>query len=105
MELRSHPLMCYRTVRNWPPTWVERRAGIGGEELRGEIGVLKEVVPSILFPGGSRFFLIVEHENKQYIGCLIFDDATFCQEIFRIVRTHIGWRIADVGSLDVSHLL
>jgi hypothetical protein len=78
---------------------------MGGEELRGEIGVLKEIVPSILFPSSSRFFLIMEHEDKEYMGCLIFDDASFCRDIFRILRAHTGSTIADIGGLDVSCLL
>jgi hypothetical protein len=44
MKLRTHPFMSYRGVSNWPPVWVgtNRRH----EPLKGEVGVLKDVVPS-----------------------------------------------------------
>jgi hypothetical protein len=95
--------MSYRGVANWPPAWVSR----GREkqrELRGEIGVLRDIIPSIV-PPTSRIFLVVEHEGREYMGCLLFDDPAFCGAIFRLLQTHRGWAIRDIGSLDLSRTL
>ncbi|HEY1266145.1 MAG TPA: hypothetical protein VGH16_02735 [Candidatus Binatia bacterium] len=92
--------MSYRSVANWPPAWVAR-ARKNEQEVRGEIGVLKDVIPSIV-PPTTRIFLIVEHEDSEYMGCLLFDDPAFCGDIFRILQTHRGWTIRDIGSLDLS---
>jgi hypothetical protein len=44
MLLRDHPLMSYRGVPRWPPAWLWR----GGNETinpKGEVGILKDVIP------------------------------------------------------------
>src|SRR5262245_16086889 len=96
-ELRYHPLMSYRGLANWPPVWTWR-AGGGTEDkkARGEVGVLKEVILSAVEPR-SRIFLIIDHENEEYMGCLLFSDLRFCQQIFQLLKDRIGDRIADIG--------
>lgn len=103
MELRFHPLMSYRNMANWPPAWIARGRD-SNQELRGEIGVLKEVIPSIL-PPTTRIFLVVEHGGGEYMACLLFDDPSFCGGIFRVLQTHYGATIRDIGSLDISGAL
>src|SRR5262245_66106677 len=44
MKLRAQPLMSYRRVCNWPPVWVGTNHK--NEPLRGEVGILEDVVPS-----------------------------------------------------------
>jgi hypothetical protein len=103
MELRSHPLMCYRGLNNWPPTWTWR----GGQENirpKGEVGILRDVFLSRVEPK-SRIFLIVEHEKQEYMGCLLFSDWTFCGQISELLRSHCGKSIAEIGSLDISHVV
>ena len=107
MLLREHPLMSYRGVSSWPPVWVWRGgvAGAGGADIlpRGEIGTLKEVIPSNIEPR-DRIYLINQYRGQEYMGCLLFTDAIFCAQICAVLRAHCGWQIADIGKLDVSHL-
>jgi hypothetical protein len=103
MRLRDHPLMKYHGVANWPPVWTWR----GGEEnknIRGEVGVVRDVFLSAIEPR-TRVFLIVEHEANEYIGCVIFDDSAFCSQIYELLLGYRGQAVAQVGDLDVSHLL
>ena len=103
MELRYHPLMSYRGLPNWPPVWTWRGGGAENRRVRGEVGVLKDVLLSTIEPK-SRIFLIVEHENEEYMGCLLFGDPRVCDQIFQVLKDHSGQRIIDIGGLDISHL-
>ena len=61
MFLRDHPLLGHRTTPSWPPT----RTWTGGAENQnptGEIGILRDVVPSNIEPA-DRCFLTIEHEK------------------------------------------
>ena len=104
MLLRNHPLMSYRGLRNWPPVWTWR----GGEGVdrrpRGEVGILRDVFPSRVEPR-SRVYLIMEHENEEYMGCLLFVDSTFCAQIHELLSKYRGCNIRELGDLDVSELL
>jgi len=71
---------------------------------RGEIGILKEVFLSKVDPK-AKIFLIIEHENEEYIGCLIFSDSTFCRQIYDLLNECVGYSITFIGDLDVSHLV
>src|SRR5215471_8625207 len=64
MKLRAHPLMSYRGVSNWPPVWVGTNHK--NEPLRGEVGVLEDVVPSQT-ENSSRFFLRIEDEGWGFL--------------------------------------
>jgi len=92
--------MSYRTLANWPPVWIWR-GGDNKQEVRGEIGVLIDVIPSIV-PPSNRIFLVIEHEDSQYMGCLLFDDPSFCRDVFRLLQAHLGLSIRDIGGLDLS---
>jgi hypothetical protein len=103
MQLRNHPLMTYRGVSNWPPVWTWR----GGDEnknVRGEVGLIRDVFLSTVEPR-TRAFLIIEHEGNEYIGCLMFDDIAFCSQIRELLLGCRGQTVAQVGDVDVSHLL
>lgn len=76
---------------------------IKSKQLRGEIGILREVFLSQVDPK-SRIFLIVEHETREYMGCLIFSDQTFCGEIYDLLKGCVGQSIAAIGSLEVGHV-
>jgi hypothetical protein len=103
VELRSHPLMSYRGAANWPPVW-NWRGGEYRKEARGEVGTLTEVIPSGVKPADS-FFLIIEYEDCQYMGCLIFTDRAFCRQMFTLLHAYRGCTIQHIGGLDLSHLL
>lgn len=100
MELRHHPLMSHKGLPNWPPTWT----WIGGKENKrpnGEVGILTQVVTSRVEPPNS-CFLIIEHEEASYIGCLSFDDHSFCLQICVLLKNYYGRPIQDVGGLDLG---
>jgi hypothetical protein len=100
MELRYHPLMSYRGLNNWPPTWTWRG---GQDDIKptGEVGFLRDVFLSRVEPK-SRLFLIMGHEEQEYMGCLLFTDCTFCSQIYDLLKAHCGAPIAEIGRLDVS---
>jgi len=103
MELRDHPLMSYRGIANWPPVWTSRGEG-QNRRPRGEVGTLREVFLSAVYPH-SRLFLIMELQGDEYMGCLLFSDRTLCQQIYAVLMQCVGMDIADIGGLDLSHLV
>jgi hypothetical protein len=105
MLLRDHPLMQYHGVRNWPPAWTWTRGPENRHpEPRGEIGIIRQVEPSKISPLKG-CFLYIEHEGSEYIGCLLFDDSAFCNQIIKLLQGCCNRPIAEIGSLDLSHTL
>jgi hypothetical protein len=51
-----------------------------------------------------RFFLIMEHEKLEYIGCLLFSDQTVCRQIYGVLQDQCGHTLEEIGSLDLSEL-
>jgi len=100
MLLRDHPLMSYRGVSNWPPTWTWT-VGLENKRPRGEIGILKEVLLSNVQPA-NQCFLYIDHEGSSYIGCLVFDDHAFCRHIAELLQFCCNRPIAHIGNLDLS---
>jgi len=102
MKLRTHPLMSYRGVSNWPSAWVgtnERH-----KPLRGERGILQDVVPSQT-ENASRFFLVIEDEGSQYVGCLLFQDLSFCRQIYKLMIAHRGHTIFQSLMKDILDIV
>jgi len=69
-----------------------------------EIGILKEITISNIQPA-DRCFLHIDHEGSTYIGCLLIEDQAFCRQIVELLQGNYACPIAEIGSLDVSHLL
>jgi hypothetical protein len=103
MVLRDHPLMCYKLVPNWPPTWTWVD-GLENKHPRGEIGILKAVSLSKVLPA-NRCYLYIDHEGSSYIGCPMFDDRALCRHIAEILQFCRNRSIAEIGGLDLSHTL
>ena len=103
MELRDHRLMSYRGVPNWPPVWIRRKSAAEQQILRGEIGILQQVVTTGI--DYRKSFSFVEHEGTPYIGSLIFTDPRFCRPIVKLLRRHCGCSIKDIGAIDLDHVL
>jgi hypothetical protein len=101
MKLRDHPLISYRGVHSWPPTWNSLDSEIK-RHPNGEVGILKEVRIPINGPF-NRCFLVIEHHKSIYMGCLLIDDIPFCDQVIKLLRRHCGESIASIGSLDLSH--
>jgi hypothetical protein len=107
MELRQHPLMAYNGAGNWPPRWMPREPG--KPQLCGEYGVLTEIAaacnPQDHNDRPSEIFLFMEHEGVGYIASLLFDDPAFCGALGKILRSHCGKKMEEIGGLDLGHLL
>jgi hypothetical protein len=99
MELRRHPGMMFHGVCNCPPVWLHSRA----DALGGEIGVLKYVHASNRL--SNKCYLVIEHERTLYIGCLIFNDISFCCDVAKLLRQYHGRSVEEFGGLELSHLL
>jgi hypothetical protein len=103
MQLRDCPLMSYRGVCNWPPTWNKTSGGsLAGpyETLVGEIGTLKQV---ILSKFDNTCHLLIEFSGMTYVGTLVFDDAMFCRQLCELLQNHyLGKSIKEIGDADVS---
>lgn len=102
MELRHHPLMSYCGLSNWPPVWKPANPRGDKPTLTGEIGMLKYVLCQ---ESSKECFLIIVHEGVGYIGCLLFDDAAFCQQLGKLLENHAGRSIKEIGDLDLSATL
>jgi hypothetical protein len=103
MKLRTHPLISYRGVPNWPPTWV----WIDGPEEshpKGEIGIWRSVLLSKLQPA-NRCFLLIFHEDSSYLGCLLFDNEIFSRQITKLLQSYCNHSIAAIGSLNIPHFV
>lgn len=106
VDLRDHPLMSYRGVRNWPPTWTKTGGSpdLARETLHGEIGTLDQVLLSRVDPY-TRCYLMIEFNNELYMGTLLFEDAAFCRQFCEFLQHYVGKSIREIGSLSVSHML
>jgi hypothetical protein len=102
MKLRDHPLLMSYGLNSWPPVWVNTRT-VPVKKQIGEIGTLIRIA---FFPETpKRLFLIMEFENEPYLGCLLFSEAGFCQQLNKILQDHVGLSIAEIGDMDLSHTL
>jgi len=102
LRFRDHPLLSFAGRHSWPPIWT----WIGGDRdqyLRGELGVLKEI--RLSERPAQKCFLVIEHKNALYMGCVLIGDQTFCQQVFELLTKHRGDGIEAIGDLNVDHLL
>jgi hypothetical protein len=99
MLLRHHPLMMFRGNRSWPPDWLWRH-GYNDTHPRGEVGILKNVIPASTADG---CFIIMEHCGAEYIGAVLLNDPVFSREIFRLLVRSFGKTIREIGDIDLSH--
>ena len=108
MLLRDHPLMSRYGVPNWPPvwTWVDRREidGPANKFLKGEVGTLIWVGLTGIEPP-DRCYLYIDHEGSTYLGCLLFDDHTFCRYVAKLLESYSNRPIAEIGSIDLARTL
>ena len=103
MLLREHPLFSYHGMHSWPPVWTWMAGGYD-RRPRGEGGILRRVEKPKVLPA-NKCFLYIDYEDALYIGCLLCSDHVFCSQIVRILEANLNKTIAEIGSLDISHLL
>jgi hypothetical protein len=111
MLLRDHPLMSYRGVPSWPPvwtwvSWVNRPDADVPENktIKGEVGILIWASLTGIQPP-DRCYLLINHEGSSYMGCLLFDDPTFCRYVVNLLKDYSDRPIAEIGSIDLAHTL
>jgi hypothetical protein len=104
MTLRTHPLMSYRGLGNWPPVWTWRGGKGENKRPQGEIGVLRDVLSSQVQPS-SRIYLIMQCEGEEYMGCVLFNDSAFCSQICELLKRNCGKPLSEIGSLEIGHLI
>ena len=75
MVFRDHPLMRYCGAPSWPPVWVWM-GGLGDKYPKGEIGVFRRLEESYIQPS-NKCFLLIDHEESSYMGCLMVNDHAF----------------------------
>jgi hypothetical protein len=99
VKLRDHPLLSYKGVSSWPPTWLW---GGGDRYVHaiGEVGVLKDVMPSSVEPY-EKCFLIMEHEGRKYIGTLLVGDPVFSRKVYELLIEQRGKAIQEIGEIEV----
>jgi hypothetical protein len=39
------------------------------------------------------------------MGCLLFNDSTFCNQIMKLLQDYRNRPIAEIGSIDLAHTL
>jgi len=100
MELRAHPLMTCSGLPNWPPVWMWTDGNVN-KNPKGEVGTLVEV-QVCQSQRANRFFLVIEYEDSQYMGCLQFDDPSFRRRVCDLLGKYCGHSIEEIGSLDLS---
>jgi hypothetical protein len=98
--------MVYKGAPNWPPVWTK----VGGpketaDRFQAEAGVLLDVMWPRIASLDNRFYMMMEHESARYMATLLFNDPSFCREIFKIFQDHCRQPIEKIGSLDVGFLL
>jgi hypothetical protein len=100
MQLRDHPLVSYRGRHTWPPVWVCRVGASKARTPSGEVGCLKRV----LYEPDNRgkIFLVIEYEQAEYVGCVLFDSRPFCEQIAEHLMGRQGMSIEALGALDIA---
>jgi hypothetical protein len=90
-------------IPNWPPlwTWVE---GQKSKYPQGEVGILLWVRLTGIQPF-DRCYLLMNHEDSSYMGCLLFDNDKFCRYIALFLENYCHRPIAEIGSLELTYTL
>ena len=72
------------------------------DKPQGEIGKLQQVLRRQA--SAEILFLVIQYQNRRYMGAMRFDDDAFCQEIYALLQSQLGLSIKEIGDVDVSHL-
>jgi hypothetical protein len=103
MDLRNHPLISHRGISSWPPRWLWLGDGMK-RHPKGEVGILREIKIPVTQPF-NRCFLVIEYKAAMYMGCLLIDDLSLCSQVSRLLQSHRGESIEQIGNLGLSHSL
>lgn len=100
MKLRDHPSLNYQGIHSWPPLWSPAKSP-QENTLRGEIGVLKF---SHATPETRQCYLVIEHQNVKYVGCVFCSDTKFCSQLASFLAHEQNRSIEEIGDLDLPTL-
>jgi hypothetical protein len=92
--------MLYRGISIWPPLWIEQQGD--SPTRRDESGMLIEVRECL---DCDKCYLYTRHENKMYVGCLLFEDADDCKFVTALLKEKIGKQIRSIGDTEISEKL
>src|SRR5262249_8319487 len=103
MLLREHPLMTYGGVRSWLPHWL-CKAGYHSTHPIGEVGILRDVIPSNIEPHPTCFFLM-ENQGAGDFGAFFFSDGGTLRKVYDVLIQHRGKTMQEIGSIDLAPTL
>lgn len=89
-------------VSNWPPKWSTSRQE-GDDKPIGEAGILEKALMVPHFR--NKCYLVIDYQKRKYTGCLIFDDPTFCSEIYALLKSRMCCSIKEIGDTNISYTL
>ena len=98
VKVRDHPVMHPQGYQNWPPLWTLTQKD-KTKTLTGEVGVLTYVYANDRV--STKCYLVMNHEQEHYIGCMTFDERSFCTKFVALLRKHIGHSIKEIGDLEI----
>src|SRR5438309_10743218 len=67
------------------------------------IGILRRVITNYLLT--PRVCLFIDYQGHRYMGAMDFDDSEFCDEIFSVLHSHLGYSLTQIGDLDLPQTL
>lgn len=102
LNFRDHPALIRNGLMLWPPQWSNTYQA---KEIwpQGEIGTLEKVWMDELLD--RCVFLHMRDDVFRYIGAIHFDDRVSCTMVFNFLKSVVGRSVAEIGDLDISHLL
>jgi len=104
MKLRDHPLMTRRSgMTNWPPLWTSLTRD-KSQWPTGEVGILQQAWMHGQLDN-CLFLFIEHHQSGFYTGSMSFDEAGFCDQLYRLMKSKLGRSIKEIGDLDLSYTL
>jgi hypothetical protein len=98
MRLRDYLAGIFLFFRMWPPIWVGEASNIPSP--RGEVGRLVEARYTTANP--RRVFLVIQHDAKRFLGCLMFKDDSSAARMSDFLQACCGMRIKDIGDLEIT---
>jgi hypothetical protein len=52
----------------------------------------------------NRCFLVIEHEQELYVGCIHLENRLLSNEIYELLSDEIRQSIASIGAIDIDAL-
>ena len=82
----------------WPPRWNKLISTV--PSIVGEVGVLKFAHCNLRV--SLKCYIVIEHEDNDYVGELIFTDRLFAEKIMTSLRFNIGRTIQEIGNIEIA---